>query len=130
MKGEKAEQPVLEFASSDARAGFRLERLEVYNWGTLDSTVGHVHTVRPAGHTTLLIGQNGSGKSTLVDALLTLLVAVGSILRAHPSHEALASEGVLIDAVDPVSLSGRSLTSPRTLREPAGAEGEETLEDR
>jgi MFS family permease len=49
-------------------------------------------------------------------AVVTLLVAVGSILRAHPSHEALASEGVLIDAVDPVSLSGRSLTSPRNLR--------------
>jgi hypothetical protein len=52
-------------------------------------------------------------------AVVTLLVAVGSILRAHPTHEALASEGVLIDAVDPVSLSGRSLTSPRNLREPA-----------
>jgi MFS family permease len=63
-------------------------------------------------------------------ALVTLLVAVGSILRAHPSHEALASEGVLIDAVDPVALSGRSLTSPRTLREPPKVEDEETLEDR
>ena len=51
-------------------------------------------------------------------ALVTLLVAVGSIVRAHPSHEALASEGVLIDAVDPVSLSGRSLTAPRSVREP------------
>lgn len=48
-------------------------------------------------------------------AVLTLLVAVGSILRAHPTHEALASEGVLIDAIDPVSLSGRSLTSPLSL---------------
>src|SRR5580698_2320191 len=54
--------------------GFRLHKLEVYNWGTFDSTSGQVHTVRPAGQTTLLIGQNGSGKSTLVDALLTLLV--------------------------------------------------------
>jgi MFS family permease len=63
-------------------------------------------------------------------ALVTLLVAVGSILRAHPSHEALASQGVLIDAVDPVALSGRSLTSPRTLREPTEAEGEEKLDER
>jgi uncharacterized protein YPO0396 len=56
------------------RAGFRLHKLEVYNWGTFDSTGGGVHAVRPAGQTALLIGQNGSGKSTLVDALLTLLV--------------------------------------------------------
>jgi uncharacterized protein YPO0396 len=54
--------------------GFRLHKLEVYNWGTFDSTGGEVHTVRPSGRTTLLIGRNGSGKSTLVDALLTLLV--------------------------------------------------------
>ncbi len=61
----------------DPIPGFRLHKLEVYNWGTFDSTNGHVHTVRPAGATTLLIGQNGSGKSTLVDALLTLLVKPG-----------------------------------------------------
>lgn len=54
--------------------GFRLHKLEVYNWGTFDSRGGEVHTVRPGGQTALLIGQNGSGKSTLVDALLTLLV--------------------------------------------------------
>src|SRR5580698_4832610 len=57
--------------------GFRLHKLEVYNWGTFDSPGGEVHTVRPEGQTTLLIGQNGSGKSTLVDALLTLLVRPG-----------------------------------------------------
>lgn len=57
-----------------ASSGFRLDKLELYNWGTFDSSQGHVHTVRPTGATTLLIGQNGSGKSTLVDAILTLLV--------------------------------------------------------
>ena len=51
--------------------GFRLDRLEVRNWGTFD---GKVHELDPAGNTALLIGENGSGKSTLVDALLTLLV--------------------------------------------------------
>lgn len=56
------------------RPGFRLHKLEVYNWGTFDSKDGTVHLVRPEGYTTLLIGQNGSGKSTLVDAILTLLV--------------------------------------------------------
>ncbi len=51
--------------------GFRLSKLEVYNWGTFH---GVVYSVQPKGKTTLLVGENGSGKSTLVDALLTLLV--------------------------------------------------------
>lgn len=51
--------------------GFRLQRLEVRNWGTFHDKV---HILDPAGQTALLIGENGSGKSTLVDALLTLLV--------------------------------------------------------
>ena len=54
--------------------GFRLEKLEVFNWGAFDSTGGDVYSFRPAGESALLIGKNGSGKSTLVDALLTLLV--------------------------------------------------------
>jgi uncharacterized protein YPO0396 len=60
--------------TAPASTGFRLDKLELYNWGTFDSSRGHVHAVRPGGATTLLIGQNGSGKSTAVDAILTLLV--------------------------------------------------------
>lgn len=56
------------------RPGYRLQRLELYNWGTFDSSENEVHIVRPGGRTALLVGQNGSGKSTLVDAILTLLV--------------------------------------------------------
>ncbi|MEQ8674206.1 MAG: SbcC/MukB-like Walker B domain-containing protein [Aggregatilineales bacterium] len=51
--------------------GFRLARLEIYNWGTFD---GHIWTMSPDGQTGVLTGANGSGKSTVVDALLTLLV--------------------------------------------------------
>src|SRR3989304_3727037 len=61
-------------SETNRRRGFRLHKLEVYNWGTFDSRDGTVHFVKPEGYATLLIGQNGSGKSTLVDALLTLLV--------------------------------------------------------
>ncbi|MEX2400186.1 MAG: SbcC/MukB-like Walker B domain-containing protein [Rhodothermales bacterium] len=64
-------QPALEFATDNARTGFRLERLEVFNWGTFH---GRVWTVETNGRTALMTGANGSGKSTLVDALLTLLV--------------------------------------------------------
>lgn len=54
--------------------GYRLQKLELCNWGTFDRDV---FSARPCGLTTLLVGQNGSGKSTLVDALLTLLVRPG-----------------------------------------------------
>ena len=34
---------------TNRRPGFRLHKLEVYNWGTFDSTTGSVHLVRPEG---------------------------------------------------------------------------------
>ncbi len=61
----------LDFAPSDSRAGYRLRRFEVYNWGTFH---GRVWTLTPQGENSLLTGDIGSGKSTLVDALTTLLV--------------------------------------------------------
>lgn len=64
-------EPLLDFAAGDARAGYRLNRFEVYNWGTFD---GRVWALGPCGENCLLTGDIGSGKSTLVDALTTLLV--------------------------------------------------------
>lgn len=61
----------LEFIADDTLAGFRLQRLEVFNWGTFD---GRVWTLQPDGRNGLLTGDIGSGKSTLVDAVTTLLV--------------------------------------------------------
>lgn len=54
-----------------APSGWRLDRLEMANWGTFGE--GHVHSLVPAGGWTLLVGENGSGKSTAIDALRTLL---------------------------------------------------------
>src|SRR4051812_23104167 len=53
------------------RSGFRLDRLEVLNWGTFDR---RIWTLQCSGENALLTGDIGSGKSTLVDALTTLLV--------------------------------------------------------
>ena len=64
-------QPGLDFLGDDALAGFRLERLEVYNWGTFH---GKVWSFELGGRNALLTGDIGSGKSTLVDAVTTLLV--------------------------------------------------------
>ena len=66
-----AEAIELEFMADDQLAGFRLQRLEVLNWGTFD---GRVWTLRLGGKNGLLTGDIGSGKSTLVDAVTTLLV--------------------------------------------------------
>ncbi len=61
----------LDFVADDTLCGFRLHRLEVYNWGTFD---GRVWILHPDGKNSLLTGDIGSGKSTLVDAVTTLLV--------------------------------------------------------
>ncbi|MDP2828874.1 MAG: ATP-binding protein [Sulfuricellaceae bacterium] len=60
-----------DFVADDALSGFRLHRLEVFNWGTFD---GRVWTLNASGKNVLLTGDIGSGKSTLVDAVTTLLV--------------------------------------------------------
>ena len=62
------------FEMRPERPGYRLQRLEIYNWGTFDSSNGQVFRFEPQGRTSLLVGHNGSGKSTLVDAITTLLV--------------------------------------------------------
>lgn len=61
----------LEFMSDDSLSGFRLHRLEVFNWGTFD---GRVWALNLNGRNALLTGDIGSGKTTLVDAVTTLLV--------------------------------------------------------
>lgn len=66
-----AETPELEFMADDRLAGFRLQRLEVLNWGTFDRRIWTLHL---NGKNSLLTGDIGSGKSTLVDAVTTLLV--------------------------------------------------------
>ena len=70
-------QPLgLDFIADDTLSGFRLTRLEVFNWGTFDS---RVWTLQLDGRNGLLTGDIGSGKSTLVDAITTLLVPANRI---------------------------------------------------
>ena len=61
----------LDFVADESRVGFRLQRLEVLNWGTFDKRVWRYEL---GGRNGLLTGDIGSGKSTLVDAITTLLV--------------------------------------------------------
>jgi len=66
----------LDFVADDTLSGFRLQRLEVFNWGTFDK---RVWTLQLDGQNGLLTGDIGSGKSTLVDAITTLLVPANRI---------------------------------------------------
>ena len=59
------------FSTSSDKAGFRLQYMEVFNWGTFDE---NVFRINPQGNNSLLTGANASGKSTFIDALLTLMV--------------------------------------------------------
>src|ERR1700733_739767 len=66
----------LEAAQPNRLPGSRLQRLEVYNWGTFDRDVWSFHV---GGRNALLTGDIGSGKSTLVDAITTLLLPAQKI---------------------------------------------------
>lgn len=104
-------------ASEDARSGFRLTRLEVFNWGTFDS---RVWTLRLDGKNGLLTGDIGSGKSTLVDAITTLLVPAHRItynkaagadirertLRSYVLGHYKSERNEVTGAARPVSLRG------------------------
>src|SRR5437870_12020230 len=61
----------LEFHTDNSQIGFRLQYMELLNWGTFHEKIWRIE---PNGNNSLLTGDVGSGKSTLVDALTCLLV--------------------------------------------------------
>src|SRR5574341_743658 len=77
---------LLDFTSDNTQIGFRLQRLEVLNWGTFNQKIWKIE---PYGFNSLLTGDIGSGKSTLVDAITTMLVPHHKIVY----NKAAGSEG-------------------------------------
>jgi len=61
----------LEFNIDNSQIGFRLQYMELLNWGTFHDKIWRIE---PNGNNSLLTGSIGSGKSTLVDALTSLIV--------------------------------------------------------
>lgn len=61
----------IEFNQDNAKIGFRLHSVELFNWGTFHNKIWKIE---PNGSNSLLTGDVGSGKSTLVDALTCLIV--------------------------------------------------------
>ena len=90
-----AEAMFLDFMTDDRLAGFRLQRLEVFNWGTFDRRVWSLHL---GGKNSLLTGDIGSGKSTLVDAVTTLLDLTGSWM--YPGDPADLDDRPMTAALD------------------------------
>jgi len=78
--------------------GFRLKRMEIYNWGTFNK---RVYSLNIEGENGLLTGDIGSGKSTVVDAITTLLVpnqkitynkAAGSLAKERTLYSYVVGE--------------------------------------
>lgn len=67
---------MFDLIAPDARLGTRLQRFELFNWGTFNRVVW---TFDVDGRNALLTGDIGSGKSTAVDALTTLLLPANRI---------------------------------------------------
>jgi len=61
----------LEFNRDNTQIGFRLDYMELLNWGTFNNRVWQISL---NGNNSLLTGGIGSGKSTIVDALTCLIV--------------------------------------------------------
>jgi uncharacterized protein YPO0396 len=57
--------------NGNAQIGFRLQYMELFNWGTFHNKIWKIE---PNGNNSLLTGSIGSGKSTIVDALTCLIV--------------------------------------------------------
>src|SRR5277367_5366530 len=67
---------IADAADQEILSGFRLSRLELYNWGTFGQ---RVWSLAAGSRNCLLTGDIGSGKSTIVDAVTTLLLPANRI---------------------------------------------------
>jgi uncharacterized protein YPO0396 len=110
------------FAESvvDPRSGYRLERFELFNWGTFTD---RVWSLAPRGENVLVTGDIGSGKSTLVDAITTLLVppqkvAYNKAAGAEARERSLRS--YVLGYYKSERVEAGATARPVALREPGG----------
>ena len=107
------------FSTSSDKVGFRLQYMEVYNWGTFDEKVFRIN---PQGNNSLLTGANASGKSTYIDALLTLMVPVKKD-RFYNQSSGIDKKGnrteetYVLGHYGNIQEEGKSSTSTQKLRE-------------
>lgn len=82
----------LEFHTDNSQIGFRLQYMELLNWGTFHEKIWRIE---PGGNNSLLTGSIGSGKSTLVDALTCLLVPHHKITFNKAANAELKERSIL-----------------------------------
>lgn len=90
--GQEAALKAFVFVSDDALAGFRLQRLEVYNWGTFDRRVWTLHL---DGKGSLLTGDIDTHGFVILDQLRAYLPHARSFLMDRKTllaHERLWGE--------------------------------------
>ena len=58
------------------REGFRLQRVDIYNWSSFNNNVKSVYF---GGQNVLMTGDNGAGKSSLIDAMTVRLYDVRKV---------------------------------------------------
>ncbi len=102
------------FSTDSQKNGFRLQYMEILNWGTFDGTI---HTIRPLGETSLLTGANGSGKTTFVDALLTLIVPEKRY-RFYNQSSGSEKKATVRKTATSSAVSAPSTTKPTVLPKP------------
>lgn len=107
------------FSTSSDKAGFRLQYMEVFNWGTFNEKVFRIN---PQGNNSLLTGSNASGKSTYIDALLTLIVPAKKD-RFYNQSSGVEKKGdrteetYVLGHYGNIQEEGRSSTSTQKLRD-------------
>ncbi len=107
------------YNTNSEKAGFRLQYMEVLNWGTFDKKIFRIN---PQGNNSLLTGANASGKSTFVDALLTLLVPAKND-RFYNQSSGVAKKGdrteetYVLGHYGNIQEEGKTSTSTQKLRE-------------
>lgn len=107
------------FSTSSDKAGFRLQYMEVFNWGTFNEKIFRIN---PQGNNSLLTGANASGKSTYIDALLTLVVPAKKD-RFYNQSSGVEKKGdrteetYVLGHYGSIQEEGKSATSTQALRD-------------
>ena len=106
-----------ELALAEGPSGFRLDAVELYNWGTFGR---EVWTFPFEGENALVTGDIGSGKSTWVDAVTTLLVAPQRITynkAAGAERRERTDKSYVLGEYRSSRGEGASFATPVTLRD-------------
>jgi len=106
-----------EFELAEGRGGFRLEGMELFNWGTFGKAVWSFPF---GGENALVTGDIGSGKSTWVDAITTLLVPPQRITynkAAGAERRERTDKSYVLGEYRTSRGEGASFASPVTLRD-------------